>query len=167
MLCSVVDGFVFSWLDAGESVHESAGVVPVDPGRVDRFTRLPRRVAGRSALIAYAQYISVVRACSRASTVSESVAVGTPVVLSNQGSMAEIGRDGGAEFVNPYKVGEIADAMLRLFMDDEYLDRLRGEARARVLPTWDWLVDGVGTGNSLGYSVTAKRGTRGRNRPNC
>jgi hypothetical protein len=33
--CSVVGGFGFGWWDAAEAVHESAGVVPVDPGGGD------------------------------------------------------------------------------------------------------------------------------------
>ncbi|MEI6621211.1 MAG: glycosyltransferase [Actinomycetes bacterium] len=81
---------------------------------------------------------------------AESIAVGTPVVLSNHGSMAEIGRDGGAALVNPYDIGAVTDAMRRLLTDDEYLASLEQQCRSRAVgswdeyarSTWDWLVHG-------------------------
>ncbi len=84
---------------------------------------------------------------------AESIAMGTPVVLSNQGSMREIGEGGGAEFVDPYNLDEITDAMRRLLTDDEHLELLRKEAAGRerttwdqyASDTWDWLVKGEGS----------------------
>ncbi len=81
---------------------------------------------------------------------AESIAVGTPVVLSNLGSMAEIGMPGGAEFVDPHDLDDVTSAMRRLLTDDARLNQLRAEAAARLLPTWDdyasdtweWLVNG-------------------------
>lgn len=79
---------------------------------------------------------------------AESLAVGTPVVLSNYGSMAEIGAQGGVAPVDPRNVGEIMSAMRRLLTDDEHHAQLQAEARRRdsgnwddyARTTWDWLV---------------------------
>ena len=81
---------------------------------------------------------------------AESIAAGTPVVLSNIGSMLEIGKVGGAELVNPYDLDEITDAMRRLLTDDSRLAELRSEAAARPTTSWDdyakatwnWLMKG-------------------------
>ncbi len=81
---------------------------------------------------------------------AESIAAGTPVVLSSHGSMREIGEGGGAEFVNAHDVGDITDGMRRLLTDDHRLAELRQQALARQLPTWDdyatdtwnWLFEG-------------------------
>lgn len=81
---------------------------------------------------------------------AESIAAGTPVVLSDVGSMAEIGEGGGVELVNPRNLDEITDAMRTLLTKSERLDDLREQARSRVLGTWDgyaeatweWLVNG-------------------------
>eukprot|EP01028_Stygiella_incarcerata_P002619 TRINITY_DN1494_c0_g1_i5.p1 TRINITY_DN1494_c0_g1~~TRINITY_DN1494_c0_g1_i5.p1 ORF type:complete len:609 (+),score=155.17 TRINITY_DN1494_c0_g1_i5:131-1828(+) len=70
--------------------------------------------------------------------VGESLYVGTPVVLSNHGSMLEIGEDGGGvEFVNPYDVNSVANGMHRLLTDDARLAQLREEALSRPRTTWD------------------------------
>lgn len=81
---------------------------------------------------------------------AESIAAGTPVVLSNQGSMAEIGVGGGALMVDPRNVDEVAAAMRTLLTDDDALATLRAEAQQRPQSSWDdyadatwrWLVDG-------------------------
>lgn len=81
---------------------------------------------------------------------AESIAAGTPVVLSSHGSMREIGEGGGAEFVNAHNLTDITSAMHRLLTDDNRLNELRAQARGRQLPTWDeyatdtwnWLVEG-------------------------
>ncbi len=83
---------------------------------------------------------------------SESIAVGTPVVLSNFGSMKEIGDGGGAEFVDPRDLDDVTDAMRRLLVDDARLAELTREAINRKVTTWDdyaastwnWLVHGEG-----------------------
>lgn len=82
---------------------------------------------------------------------AESIAAGTPVVISGHGSMAEIAQGGGALQVDPYNVNAVADAMRALLTDDRLLEKLQSEARSRVLPTWDdyaastwnWLVLGL------------------------
>ena len=69
--------------------------------------------------------------------VAESLASGTPVITSSHGSMAEIAADGGALLVDARKVDDIEAEMRRLLTDDELLERLRSEARARHYGTWD------------------------------
>jgi glycosyltransferase involved in cell wall biosynthesis len=84
---------------------------------------------------------------------AESLAVGTPVVLTDYGSMAEIGADGGALLVDPRDVDAIADAMRRLLLDDALHAELSAAALARpqtdwdeyARRTWQWLVDGEGS----------------------
>jgi glycosyltransferase involved in cell wall biosynthesis len=85
---------------------------------------------------------------------AESIASGTPVLLSDHGSMREIGEGGGAEFVDVYSLTDITAGMRRLLTDDDHLDALQSAASSRDLPTWDsystevwdWLVDGVDVG---------------------
>ncbi|MCZ7589028.1 MAG: FkbM family methyltransferase [Gaiella sp.] len=69
--------------------------------------------------------------------VAESLASGTPVITSSHGSMAEIGRGGGTVLVDPRDIDELTTQMRRLLEDDELLERLRHEARARDLGRWD------------------------------
>ncbi|WP_159081423.1 glycosyltransferase family 4 protein [Nocardioides sediminis] len=69
--------------------------------------------------------------------VGESLALGTPVVTANYGSMAEIGADGGALTVDPRDDHAIADAMRRLLTDDDLLAELEAQARSRPSRTWD------------------------------
>lgn len=83
---------------------------------------------------------------------AESIAVGTPVVLSNIGSMAEIGAGGGAVMVNPRDLDEVADAMRTLLTNPDELAALTEQARLHPQSTWDdyadqtwqWLVHGEG-----------------------
>lgn len=82
---------------------------------------------------------------------AESIAAGTPVVLSNVGSMAEIGAGGGALMVDPRDLDDVAGAMRTLLTDDVALRELQNAARNRpqaswddyATATWNWLVDGV------------------------
>lgn len=69
--------------------------------------------------------------------VAESLAVGTPAITSDFGSMAEIAADGGALVVDPHDDRAIADAMRTLLLDDEKLDELSVAALARPRRTWD------------------------------
>ena len=50
----------------------------------------------------------------------ESMGCGTPVVTSNIFGPAEMGANGGAVLINPYKPEEIGDAMERLITDPEF-----------------------------------------------
>lgn len=80
---------------------------------------------------------------------AESIAAGTPVVLSNYGSMLEIGAAGGAELVDPRSVDSVTDAMRLLLTDSSHLEKLAREATQRQEKTWDeysdetwaWLVE--------------------------
>lgn len=81
---------------------------------------------------------------------AESISSGTPVVLSNFGSMLEVGEDGGAELVDPRSLNDVSDAMRRLLTDDHRLLELTRQAEQRQektwdeysKETWDWLVEG-------------------------
>jgi glycosyltransferase involved in cell wall biosynthesis len=68
---------------------------------------------------------------------AESLACGTPTITSDFGSMKEIAALGGALLVDPRDDRQIVDAMERLLVDDPLLDRLRCEAQARPVRTWD------------------------------
>jgi glycosyltransferase involved in cell wall biosynthesis len=75
--------------------------------------------------------------------IAESLASGTPVITSNHGSMAEVGKAGGVVLVDPRDSVKLASAMTSLLVDKELRDRLTGEARARVFPTWDQYSDSL------------------------
>lgn len=98
---------------------------------------------------AFSVYISLVEGYGLPA--AESIAAGTPVVLSNIGSMAEIGEGGGALMVDPRDLDGVADAMRTLLTDEAALNELRESARNRPQSTWDdyatatwqWLVHGT------------------------
>lgn len=70
--------------------------------------------------------------------VAESLASGTPAITSNFGSMAEIvGDGGGALLVNPHDDDDLAHALEQMLTDKELYKRLRAEAAARPVRTWD------------------------------
>lgn len=69
--------------------------------------------------------------------VAESLASGTPCITSGFGSMKEIAEGGGALLVDAYSDDDIREKMRRLLTDDALLQRLRVEAAARPLRTWD------------------------------
>lgn len=74
--------------------------------------------------------------------VAESLALGTPVITSDFGSTREIAEaGGGALLVDPRDDHAIADAIESLLTDDELLEKLRAEARARDPRTWDQYCD--------------------------
>jgi glycosyltransferase involved in cell wall biosynthesis len=75
--------------------------------------------------------------------VAESLAVGTPVITSAHGSMAEIASGGGALLVDPRNVDELEEQMRRLLTDDELLERLEREARSRDFGSWDRYAEDV------------------------
>ena len=82
---------------------------------------------------------------------AESLAAGTPVVLSDIGSMRETGTAGGAEMVNPRDLNNVVDAMRLLLTDDAHLATLTKQISNRphrtwddyAGETWDWLINGV------------------------
>ncbi len=70
--------------------------------------------------------------------VAESLVCGTPVITSNYGSMREIAEaGGGALLVDPRDDSSLIDAFRRMLVDDELHARLRAEALARPIRTWE------------------------------
>lgn len=69
--------------------------------------------------------------------VVESLALGTPVIGTGYGSVAEIAADGGVVLVDPRDDDALTDAVRRLLEDDEELARLRGQALGRAARSWD------------------------------
>jgi glycosyltransferase involved in cell wall biosynthesis len=69
--------------------------------------------------------------------VAESLAIGTPVVTSDFGSMLEIGARGGALHVNPRDDHAIAAAIRTLLTDDQTHARLVRQAAARPSRNWE------------------------------
>jgi len=69
--------------------------------------------------------------------VVESLSVGTPVITSNFGSMAETAADGGCVLVDPRNDHALAAAMRRLLLDDQLVADLRAQALSRPSRTWD------------------------------
>lgn len=70
--------------------------------------------------------------------VAESLALGTPVITSQYGSMREIiEAGGGGLLVDPRSDPSITDALVTLLTDAPLLARLAAEARARTVRTWD------------------------------
>lgn len=69
--------------------------------------------------------------------VAEALACGTPVITSNFGSQLEIAELGGCLVVDPRNDDEVTDAMRCLLTTPDELQRLRAEAVARPVRTWD------------------------------
>jgi glycosyltransferase involved in cell wall biosynthesis len=69
--------------------------------------------------------------------VSEALATGTPVITADFGSQAEIAELGGCLTVDPRDDLALTDALRLTLTDDAVLARLRAEASARVVRTWD------------------------------
>jgi len=75
--------------------------------------------------------------------VAESLAVGTPVVTSGYGSMAEIAVQGGGILVDPRDDEALASGMASALFDDDVNARLRREAAGRSVRTWSDYADDV------------------------
>lgn len=69
--------------------------------------------------------------------VAESLAVGTPAITSDFGSMAEIASEGGAIMIDPHDDRAISRAMRTLLENDEAHQALVSAALARPVRTWD------------------------------
>ena len=69
--------------------------------------------------------------------VAESLAWGTPVITSGFGSQQEIAELGGCLMVDPRDDDDVTAAVERLLTDPVELARLRAEASARPVRTWD------------------------------
>jgi glycosyltransferase involved in cell wall biosynthesis len=68
--------------------------------------------------------------------VAESLAVGTPVMTSNYGSMEQIALNGGAVVVDPRNDESVLGGF-RQMLDDSVYARLRAEAARYTVRTWD------------------------------
>lgn len=68
--------------------------------------------------------------------IAESVSLGTPVLTSDYGSVAEVAAAGGCLTVDPRDDAKIAEAMRSLLTDDELIQRLRSEAAAAPSRSW-------------------------------
>jgi glycosyltransferase involved in cell wall biosynthesis len=69
--------------------------------------------------------------------VAESLALGTPVITSDFGSMRELASGGGAIMVDPYDDEALEAAMGRLLTDDTELEALRTQITSRPRRDWD------------------------------
>jgi len=69
--------------------------------------------------------------------VAEALACGTPVITSNFGSQLEIAELGGCLVVDPRDDDEVTGALRHLLTKPDELGRLRAEAVARPVRTWD------------------------------
>lgn len=69
--------------------------------------------------------------------VAEALACGTPVITSNFGSQLEIAELGGCLVVDPRDDDEVSGAMRRLLTKPVELQRLKAEAEARPVRTWN------------------------------
>lgn len=75
--------------------------------------------------------------------VAESIALGTPVITSDHGSMAEIAEGGGALLVDSRNDEAMAAAMRSLLTDDTLCAQLTTQAESRRRPTWDEYAENV------------------------
>jgi glycosyltransferase involved in cell wall biosynthesis len=73
--------------------------------------------------------------------VAESLASGTPVVTTGYGSLLEIAEHGGCLVVDPRDDDDVTSAIRRLLTEPELLARLRQEAVARPVRSWDDYAD--------------------------
>lgn len=69
--------------------------------------------------------------------VAEALSVGTPVLTSDFGSMAEIAVGGGALLVDPRDDDALVEGLRALLADEALVDELRRLAAARPTRTWD------------------------------
>jgi glycosyltransferase involved in cell wall biosynthesis len=69
--------------------------------------------------------------------VAETLACGTPVITANFGSQAEIGELGGCLLIDPRDDDDVTAGIRTLLTDRDELARLRAEATALTLRTWD------------------------------
>ncbi len=73
--------------------------------------------------------------------VAESLALGTPVLTSNYGSMQQIAATGGAVVADPRDDYSILAGMRALLTDERLYTRLRAEASRYPVRTWDTYAD--------------------------
>ncbi|HEU4849027.1 MAG TPA: glycosyltransferase [Terrimesophilobacter sp.] len=69
--------------------------------------------------------------------VAESLALGTPALTSNYGSLAEIAEGGGCVTVDPRSDDQVIAGMRKLLTDDKLVAKLRAQAAGRRPRGWD------------------------------
>jgi glycosyltransferase involved in cell wall biosynthesis len=69
--------------------------------------------------------------------VAESLALGTPALTSNYGSLAEIAEGGGCATVDPRSDDQVIAGMRKLLTDDKVIATLRAQAAGRPVRGWD------------------------------
>ncbi|GAA4680034.1 glycosyltransferase [Frondihabitans cladoniiphilus] len=82
--------------------------------------------------------------------IAEALSVGTPVITSGFGSMAEVARTGGALLIAPGDVSTVTAALTTMLTDADEYARLKSEAdgtplsswQAYAEATWNWLARG-------------------------
>jgi hypothetical protein len=77
--------------------------------------------------------------------VTEALACGTPVITADFGAQAEVARAGGCLLVDPRDDDSIRDGIRRMVTDGALQARLRDEALARPVRTWDQYADELWT----------------------
>jgi len=77
--------------------------------------------------------------------VAESLSYGTPVITSNFGSTAEIGRHGGTLLIDPRDNHALTNAIRTLLREPETLQRLRSEIATRPTRNWQNYADELWT----------------------
>ncbi|GAA4265354.1 glycosyltransferase family 1 protein [Frondihabitans peucedani] len=73
--------------------------------------------------------------------VAESLALGTPVLTSDFGSLDEVAAQGGCVQIDPRDDEQIVDGMRRLLQDDALLGRLHDEIRGATWKSWQTYAD--------------------------
>lgn len=69
--------------------------------------------------------------------VAESLLLGTPVITSNFGSMADLGKGKGAILIDPRSTADLPTAMRTLLTNEKELNRLKLETKKFVGKSWD------------------------------
>lgn len=68
--------------------------------------------------------------------IAESLAAGTPAIVSDFGPMAEQAASGGVLRVNPRDLTSVTNAIRQLLTDDPQLNKLKAQLKTRNHPTW-------------------------------
>lgn len=85
--------------------------------------------------------------------VAESIAYGTPALVTDYGSVREIGSGGGALFVDPRNDDALVGQLRRLLVDDELVTSLRKEIEGRAQRSWTDYAEELWTS----FQITAQK----------
>lgn len=90
--------------------------------------------------------------------VAESLALGTPVLTSNFGSLNEVAAEGGCVQIDPRDDAQIVDGMRRLLTDDELVARLHDEIRGATWKSWKTYADELWSAVTTASATTVPTG---------